>query len=517
MFKGKTYLGIELGSTRIKSCLIDENGAVVATGSHEWENSFKDGYWTYSIEEVKNGVRSSFENLRENFFKKYGEKLTRVEAMGVSGMMHGYIVLDKDNNLLTPFRTWRNTTTLEAASELTELFNFNIPQRWSIAHLYQAILNNEEHIKDIAHMTTVAGYVHFLLTGKYEAGIGEASGIFPVKNNDYDSEMLDKFSKLVPFIDLKGIMPCVKNAGEGGSFLTKEGALFLCPDGSFECDIPVCPPEGDAGTGMVATNSVTEKTGNISAGTSIFSMLVLDRHLEKAYPEIDIVTTPDGSPVAMVHCNNCSSELDAWVRVFGEAIESAGLDIDKSSLYEMLFKKAFSGDADCDGVTACNYLSGEHITGIEKGTPVYTRSPEGKMNLSNFMRAQIYSAMSTVKIGMDILLEKEGIKGELFMAHGGLFKVKGVAQHMLSDALDTPVSVMETAGEGGAWGMALLALFMMDKNDMTLPEWLSKKIFASMETVTVNPCKEGVKGFSEYIKRFKGLLEAERKLEEVLC
>ncbi len=517
MFKDKVYLGIELGSTRIKSCLIDKKGNVVANGSHEWENRFENGYWTYSEGEIKNGVRESFANLRKNFFDKYGETLTKVEAMGVSGMMHGYVVLDKENNLLTPFRTWRNTTTLEASTKLSELFNFNIPQRWSIAHLYQAVLNDEEHVKDIAHITTVAGYVHFLITGKYEVGIGEASGIFPVKDGDYDDEMIAKFSKLVPEINLKNILPHVKNAGEDGSYLTKEGALFLCPDGDFECDAPVCPPEGDAGTGMVATNSVLEKTGNISGGTSIFSMLVLDKPLKKAHSEIDIVAAPDGAPVAMVHCNNCSSELDTWVRIFDEAIQEAGANIDRSSLYEMLFNKALSGDEDCGGVTVCNYLSGEHITKIKKGTPMYMRSPDGKMNLSNFMRAQIYSAMATVKIGMDLLFEKEGIKGELFMAHGGLFKVKGVAQQLLSDALDTPVSVMETAGEGGAWGMALLALFMMDKGGLSLPEWLSKKIFDGMEIVTVTPNKDGVKGFSDYTEKFKTVLEAERRLEEVLC
>jgi len=517
MFKEKLYLGIELGSTRIKSCLIDNKGNVVAIGSHEWENRFENGYWTYSVEEIKNGVRSSFSDLRQSFFEKYGRKLTKVEAMGVSGMMHGYLVLDKENKLLTPFRTWRNTTTFEASARLSELFNFNIPERWSIAHLYQAVLDREEHIENIAHMTTVAGYVHFLLTGKYEVGIGEASGIFPVKGNYYDSEMMEKFSNLVPEIDLKKILPNVKTAGEAGSYLTKKGSLFLCPDGDFECSIPVCPPEGDAGTGMVATNSVLAKTGNISAGTSIFSMLVLDKPLKGAYPEIDIVATPDGNPVAMVHCNNCSSELDAWVRLFDEAIKDAGVDIDKSDLYKMLFNKAFSGDADCGGVTVCNYLSGENITKIKKGTPMYMRSHDSKMNLSNFMRAQIYSAMATIKIGMDIFSEKEGVKGELFMAHGGLFKVKGIAQQMLSDALDTPVSAMTTAGEGGAWGMALLALYMMDKGKLSLPEWLSEKIFKDMKAVTVTPDKYGVKGFLDYIKKFKALIEAERNLEDILC
>lgn len=515
----RTYLGIELGSTRIKAVLIDESFAPVASGSHDWENKLENGYWTYSLDDIHNGIRSCFAALAEDVKNKYGVPLTHVSSMGISAMMHGYMAFDKDDNLLVPFRTWRNTTTKQAADELSEVLGFNIPQRWSIAHLCQAVLNKEPHVPEIEHITTLAGYINYLLTGERAVGIGEASGIFPVSRTDYNAEMLKTAEKKLSEHGfdkkLAEVLPPVRIAGEKGAALTESGANFLDPSGTLKAGVPVCPPEGDAGTGMAAANAVRSGTGNVSAGTSVFSMLVLENDLKKAYPEIDMVTTPDGAPVAMVHCNNCCSELDAWVKMFGEFAELTGNKFDKSKLYETLYKNAMTGDADCGGVTAFNLLSGEPVAGVDEGRPMYFRMPNGKMNLANFFRAEIYSAFASLKIGMDILFEKEQVMAEQFTGHGGLFKVKGAAQQVLADALNTPVSVMETAGEGGAWGMALLAAYMEKGSGKTLPDWLDDEVFSGMEKLTVSPEENGRNGFNEFIERYKSALGAERMLGEV--
>ncbi len=511
------YLGIELGSTRIKACLTDKTYTPVASGAFDWENSLQDGYWTYSLEEVHEGLKACFQDLKKDVKEKLGFTLKKVDSIGISAMMHGYLPFDKEGNLLTAFRTWRNTTTEEASEKLSELFGFHIPQRWSIAHLYQAILNKEPHVKDIAHIMTLAEYVHYLLTGKMELGIGDASGMFPINGSDFDAEMLKKFRNLVKqegfSWDIKEILPEVKTAGESGSVLTEFGAKLLDPDGDLEAGIPCCPPEGDAGTGMVATNAVLPKTGNVSAGTSIFSMLVLEKPLSGMYPEVDIVTTPDGLPVAMVHCNNCCGELDNWVNMFGEFAALIGKPLDKSELYTTLYRNALHGDV--NGITAYNYISGEHVTGIENGRPMVFHTPDCAFNLAGLIKAQLYASMATLKIGMDIFMEKEEVVSEKFMAHGGLFKVKGVAQQMLSDALLTAVSVMETAGEGGAWGMALLAAYMQNKNGMSLGEWMEKDVFGASEVVTLTPTEQGNAEFKQFISGYKKGLAAEQKAGEV--
>ena len=514
--QGKTFLGIELGSTRIKATLIDDTFTPVASGSHEWENRLENGYWTYSLDDIHNGIKSCYADLKKDVSEKYGIKLTAVGSMGISAMMHGYMAFDKDGKLLVPFRTWRNTTTEKAASELTELFGFNIPQRWSIAHLYQAILDNEPHIGDIAHITTLAGYIHYLITGKRVIGIGDASGMFPINDGGYDSRMLDKFTEAAAehgfTQNLSDILPQVLSAGEKGGELTEEGAAFLDPTGDLRHGIPVCPPEGDAGTGMTATNAVLPKTGNISAGTSIFSMLVLEKPLANVYPEIDIVTTPDGAPVAMVHCNNCCSELDAWVKLFDEFAKLAGCEIKRSEIYDMLYNNSLNGDADCGGIVSYNYLSGEPVTGVEKGRPMYYRTPDSKMNIANFFRSQIYSSFAALCSGMDILFEKEKVTADQFTGHGGLFKTKGVAQQYLANALKTPISVMKTAGEGGSWGMALLAAYMVCGKDSSLSEWLANEVFTNMESGVLNPDDKASKGFAAYMARYNAGLAAEKKL-----
>lgn len=509
----KTYLGIEFGSTRIKAVLIDDTFAPVAAGSHEWENRFENGVWTYPLEDIIGGLQRCYAELAADVKEKYGVIPESYGGIGISGMMHGYMAFDKEDNLLVPFRTWRNTITEQAASELSELFGFNIPQRWSIAHLYQAILNKEEHIAKIAHINTLAGYIHYRLTGVRAVGVGEASGIFPIENGDYNAEYLDKLDLLLKEKDFGGnireILPAVLSAGEGTAALTEGGARLIDPTGALKAGVRFCPPEGDAGTGMVATNSVLPKTGNVSAGTSIFAMLVLSKPLKGYYPEIDVVTTPDGSPVAMVHCNNCCSELDAWVKVFGEFAQLSGKPLEKSGLYELLYKNALKGDPDCGGTVAYNFLSGEPVAGAEKGRPMYFRTPEGSFSLANFFRAQLYSSMAALKLGMDILFEKEKVAVERITGHGGLFKVRGVAQQFLADGLGSAVSVMKTAGEGGAWGMALLAAYGASGKGRTLPEFLENEVFASMEAVTVMPDEKGAEGFSAFIESYKKGLAAE--------
>lgn len=515
---GKTALGIEFGSTRIKAVLIDEDCAPVASGGYDWENRLENGYWTYSLDDIMTGLRSSYASLKQNVREKYGVTLTKAGAIGISGMMHGYLAFDENDKLLTSFRTWRNTTTAEAAEELSPALDFNVPQRWSCAHLYQAVLSGEEHVPHIAHITTLAGYIHYLLTGRREVGIGEASGIFPIDSDKlcYDEKKLavynEKLSAHGVSFRAEDVFPSVRPAGYSGAVLTEEGAALLDADGELECGIPMCPPEGDAGTGMVATNAVRVRTGNISAGTSVFSMLVLDKKLSRTYPEIDMVTAPDGSPVAMVHCNNCCGEIDAWAKIFGEFAAAAGLDIPKYKVYDTLYYLALRGESDCGGVVSYNFLSGEHILGVKSGHPMYFRSEDGKMNLPNFFRAQVYSSVAALKTGMDLLLRDEGVKADCFTGHGGLFKTEGVAQQFLADAINTPVSVMKTAGEGGAWGMAILAEYMVNGGGKTLPDYLDEDVFSSMESSTLAPTKEGNEGFEKYIENYKAGLAAQYAL-----
>ena len=514
---GKTSLGIELGSTRIKAVLIGEDHTPLASGSHEWENQYENGIWTYSIEDVWAGLQNSFQKLSKEVSQKYNMRLTSIGAIGFSAMMHGYMAFDKDGNLLVPFRTWRNTTTGEAAEKLTELFQFNIPQRWSIAHLYQAILNKEPHVKDINHLTTLAGYVHWMLTGQKVLGVGEASGMFPIDStiNDFDAHMLEKFNELLKAENiswtLRDILPKVLVAGESAGVLTDEGAKRFDPTGHLQAGSKLCPPEGDAGTGMVATNSVAVRTGNVSAGTSVFAMIVLEKALSKLYPEIDMVTTPTGKPVAMVHSNNCTSDLNAWVDLFQEFTRALGVEMSESKLYEMLYQKALTGDADAGGLLAYSYLSGEHITQLEEGRPLFVRTPESRFTLSNFMRVNLFSSLGALKIGMDILFEQEKVKLTQLLGHGGFFKTKEVGQRIMAAAMNVPVSVMETAGEGGAWGIALLASYMLNKaENETLEDYLSNKVFAGENGTTITPDQKDVDGFAMFMERYKKGLVIER-------
>ncbi len=509
---GKTALGIEFGSTRIKAVLADEHNNPIASGAHEWENRLENGIWTYTLDDIWTGLQDCYASLAEDVKAKYNAELTTIGAIGFSAMMHGYMAFDEKKELLVPFRTWRNNITGQAAAELTSLFDFNIPERWSIAHLYQAVLNNEEHVSSIKYLTTLAGYVHWKLTGEFVLGIGEASGMFPIdsRTKDYNKAMLEKFSNIdaVKKFDWKitDILPKVLVAGEKAGALTAEGARLLDISGKLKSGIPLCPPEGDAGTGMVATNSITIRTGNVSAGTSVFSMVVLEKPLENAYPEIDIVTTPVGDDVAMVHVNTCTSDLNAWVNIFGEFAKEIGADISTSDLYGTLYRKALEGDADCGGLLSYNYFSGESITKLAEGRPLFARTPNSKFSLANMMRAHLYASISTLKLGMDIL-KKENVKIDKMFGHGGLFKTKDVGQKFMAAAINTPVSLMETAGEGGAWGIAILASYMLTRDSgETLTDFLNGKVFADGSVYTLEPDKEDVDGFNVYAERYiKGL------------
>lgn len=515
----KTYLGIEFGSTRIKAILIDEDAHVVASGAHDWENRLENGIWTYTLEDIRLGLQDAYATLAKDYADKFGEPLTKIGGMGFSAMMHGYMAFDANGELLVPFRTWRNTITGEASTKLSELFGFNIPQRWSIAHLYQAILNKEEHVPNISYVLTLAGYIHYMLTGKRVLGVGEASGMFPIdsETGKFDAGMIAKFDELIKPCGfswtLESVLPGVLNAGEAAGTLTEEGARFIDPTGTLEAGIPVCPPEGDAGTGMVATNSVRVRTGNVSAGTSVFAMIVLDKPLSKLYPEIDMVTTPSGKPVAMVHCNNCSTDLDAWMRIFSEFAALSGHPIKKPALYDMLLENAMTGDPDCGGMVSCNYFSGEHITHFEEGRPMLLRTPDSSFTLANLIRNNLFSALSTLKIGLDILMA-ENVEIDSILGHGGYFKTKGVGQKLLAAAMNTPVSVMETAGEGGAWGMAVLAQYMVLGTDQALEDYLDSRVFADMKAVTEAPDKKDVDGFNAYIERYRRMLAAEKAAVE---
>lgn len=514
---GKAVMGIEMGSTRIKAVLIDENHNPVAQGSHDWENRFENGVWTYRLDDVWEGLRDAYKNLKEDVFEKYGVRLTRLKSMGFSAMMHGYLPFDKDGNQLAEFRTWRNTITEQAASELTKLFGFNIPQRWSIAHLYQAVLNGEAHVGNIDFLTTLEGYVHWQLTGEKVIGIGEAAGMFPIDStkNCYNEKMVDAFDEKIAnkgfSWKLTDILPEILVAGESAGTLTREGALLLDPTGELESGIPLCAPEGDAGTGMVATNSVAAKTGNVSAGTSIFAMVVLDKMLSDVYTEIDMVTTPTGKPVAMVHCNTCTSDLDAYVKLFAEVLRNSGVEVNKPALYDMLYAEALKGEADCDGIVSFNYYSGEPVTDTAEGRPLTVRMPDTKFTLANFMRAQLYSTMATLRLGMNILFDKENVEIEKLLGHGGLFKTRIVGQKLMAGAMNTPVAVMETAGEGGAWGIALLAAYMSNKKDgETLEDYLENRVFADYKASVIEPDKADVDGFNKYIERYKSAVAVEK-------
>lgn len=523
MEQNQTALGIELGSTRIKAVLIDGQHACIASGSHAWENRLEDGVWTYRLEDVWSGLAACYADLCRNVREAYGVELRRVGAIGVSAMMHGYLAFDGEGRLLAPFRTWRNTTTGEAAQALTELLQFNIPQRWSIAHLHQALLGGEAHTKDIAFLTTLAGYVHWQLTGERVIGVGDASGMFPIdsQTGDFDAGMRERFDahtapRKLPW-KLGDILPRVLSAGDDAGALTEAGAKLLDPTGTLASGIPLCPPEGDAGTGMVATNSVAQRTGNVSAGTSIFAMIVLEKPLSKVRMEIDLVTTPTGRPVAMVHCNNCTSDLNAWVGLFGEFAQALGLKVDAGTLFGTLYNKVLAGDADCGGLLAYNYFSGEPITALEEGRPLFARLPDANFTLGNFMRAHLYASLATLKLGMNILLEEEKVHIEQIFGHGGLFKTPVVGQRMLAAAIHTPVSVMQTAGEGGAWGIGLLAAYRAFRAPSeTLEDFLSNKVFAGMECETLQPEDADVIGFDAYMHRYTACLPVEKLTVEKL-
>lgn len=520
---GRTILGIEFGSTRIKAVLVDEKSVPIASGSHDWENRYENHIWTYSMEDIWSGLQDCYQNLKKDVSEKYGMGLKNFSAIGFSGMMHGYMAFNEKNELLVPFRTWRNTITEQASKELTDLFQYHIPQRWSIAHLYQAILNGEEHVADVRFLTTLAGYIHWQLTGQKVIGIGEASGMFPIDiaTNDFNAHMLEQFQERVsdkgyPW-RIQELLPKVLAAGEKAGCLTEEGARLLDPSGELEAGILMCPPEGDAGTGMTATNSVAVRTGNVSAGTSVFAMAVLEKELSKAYEEIDLVTTPAGNLVAMVHCNNCTSDLNAWVNLFKEFTQAMGMEVDMNQLFGTLYNKALEGDADCGGLLAYNYFSGEHITGFEEGRPLFVRTPDSRFNLANFMRVHLFTSLGALKTGMDILLKQEGVTLDKMMGHGGLFKTKGVGQRVMAAAIDTPVYVMETAGEGGAWGIALLASYMKQKTDgETLDAYLAEKVFLGEEGTCMDPDPKDVEGYEAFMKRYAAGLPIERAAVECL-
>ncbi|MDQ0362753.1 xylulokinase [Breznakia pachnodae] len=513
----KLHLGIELGSTRVKAVLVNNDLEVVASGVHEWQNNLINGVWTYDLEDVWISIQTTYNNLKENYFNNHNVKLTSISSIGISAMMHGYLALDKYDNLLTPFRTWRNTITESAAYILTNEFLFNIPQRWSIAHLYQSILNNESHVNDISYLTTLAGYVHYKLSGKKVLGIGDASGMFPIDSTigNYNKTMMNQFNcGIQPYNfkwTLNKILPKILSAGECAGYLSKDGALLLDPSGELQEGIPLCPPEGDAGTGMVATNSIDIHTGNISAGTSVFSMIVLEKELSNVYPEIDVVNTPTGKPVAMVHCNNCTSDINEWIKLFREVNCLFGNEISEDELYSKLFNSAMDAKVSTKGLVHYNYYSGESITEVDDGRPLFIRTPNSELSLGNFMRSLLYSSIATLKIGMDILIESEGIKLNQLLGHGGLFKTKGVGQTILTSALDTLIAVNETAGEGGAWGMAILASYMCNREKYdTLNDYLSNKVFKNNVIEVIEPDKNIQYDFNQYMKEYMSCLDVEK-------
>lgn len=518
---GKTVLGIEFGSTRIKAVLVDDNHEVLAIGTHDWENQLVNNIWTYSLDAIWKGLQDCYQDLTKHVKEQYGVCITTVGAIGFSAMMHGYMAFDNQGELLVPFRTWRNTITQEASEQLTERFAYHIPQRWSIAHLYQAILNKEEHVEHVAFFTTLAGYIHWKLSGEKVLGVGEASGMFPIdiETKDFNKKMIEQFQDLIAdqkySWKLEEILPKVLVAGDCAGKLTQEGAKLLDVTGTLQAGILMCPPEGDAGTGMVATNSVAQRTGNISAGTSVFAMAVLEKELSKSYDELDLVTTPDGSLVAMVHCNNCTSDLNAWIHLFKEFYEVMGQKVDMDNLYSTLYTKALEGDIDCGGLLSYGYYSGEHVTGFLEGRPLFVRTPDAQFTLANFMRVHLFTALGAIKIGMDILCKQEKVVLDEILGHGGLFKTEKVGQRIVAAAINVPVSVMKTAGEGGAWGIAVLAQYMINKKkEESLSEYLNDNVFARQQSVRIEPDPKDVEGFEIFIDRYKNGLSIERAAVE---
>jgi sugar (pentulose or hexulose) kinase len=548
---GRTSLGIELGSTRIKACLVsdDDPSAVLAVGSHDWENAFVDRMWTYSLDDVWSGLQAAYAALVSDAERRYGTRPETFGAIGVSAMMHGYLAFDESGELLVPFRTWRNTTTGPAAAELTELFGVNIPLRWSIAHLHQAVLDQEPHVPRLAQVTTLAGYVHWRLTGRRVLGVGDASGMFPIDavTHDYDADLLSRYDALLaeraPGLTLANLLPEVLVAGQPAGHLTAEGAALLDPTGSLRPGVTLCPPEGDAGTGMVATGAVAPRTGNVSAGTSIFAMIVLERPLSQVHHELDLVTTPSGDPVAMVHCNNGASELAEWAGLFGRFSTAAGAPVEADAVFDVLFREALDGDADAGGLLAYNYLAGEPITALDEGRPLVVRTPDSRFTLANFMRAQLYGVFGTLALGMRVL-DGEGVALDRMFAHGGLFRTAGVAQRFLAGALDAPVAVAETASEGGAWGIAVLAAYASYVAEAgngadepggtsdtggtgasegahasaisTLDAYLRDRVFVGAPIQTADPDPADVAGFAAYLDRYRAGLAAERAAVESL-
>ncbi|RSX53466.1 ATPase [Bifidobacterium goeldii] len=513
---GKTSLGIEFGSTRIKAVLIDDNYNTIASGDYQWASHLENGLWSYTIDEIWKGLQSAYASMANDVRTAYGEELTRIGHIGFSAMMHGYLAFDKDGELLVPFRTWQNTNTHEAHEKLSELFQYNIPERWSIAHLYQCILNNEEHVSKVAYITTLAGYVHWKLTGKKVIGVGDASGMFPIdpETHTWEQGLLDQFAAIPEVAaqpwNIRDLLPTPLVAGTPAGELTEQGAALLDPTGTLKPGIVLAPPEGDAGTGMVATNSVRVRTGNVSAGTSIFAMVVLEHKLKALHPEVDLVTTPAGDLAGMSHANNFTSDLNAWVGLFGQFAEAAGFKLDAGSLYGTLFRAAISDDADANAGGLINYpfRSGEFLAGLEEGRPLFARSPEAHMSLANFMRAQLFSAFSPVKIGMDVMTKQEHVQIDSLVGHGGIFATPKVAQSILAAAFNTPIKVMATASEGGAWGMAVLADYLWHTNEdhTNLADYLDGRVFKDAESVTEEPQPADVVGFEDFFARFsKGL------------
>ncbi len=520
---GQTCLGIEFGSTRVKAVLINSENMPIAQGAFDWENSLDNGIWTYPLEKIQEGLTTSFHNMKKDVQEKYNISLKKLKAMGVSAMMHGYLVFDKDDKLLVPFRTWRNTITKEASEKLSELFNYPIPERWSISHLYQSILKNEPHVSNITFMTTLAGYIHWILTGNKVIGIGDASGMFPIDTTakKYNKKMLDQFSALDIVNqyewDIESILPSILIAGEKAGTLTADGAALLDIDHELEAGIPFCPPEGDAGTGMIATNSVAPRTGNISAGTSVFAMIVLEKQLSKTYNGlIDLVTTPDGFPAAMAHANNCTGEYDKWMNMFKEVVTITGNSISKGQFYDLILEQALKGDSDCGGLIPYNYISGESITGFNEGRPLFVRTSKCNFTLQNFMRAQLFTALGALRAGMDILFDKEQVKIDKLTGHGGFFKTAEVGLKITAAAMHTAVSALETAGEGGPWGMAVLASYMINGADSKLQDFLDKKVFAEAKSQTVEPDVRDIEGFNAFFANYKKGLAIEKAAVENL-
>nr|WP_317402533.1 FGGY-family carbohydrate kinase [uncultured Gemmiger sp.] len=514
-------LGIEFGSTRIKAVLVGPDHAPLAQGDFTWENKLENGLWTYDDPAIWAGLQAAYAALAADVRARYGAELTTVGCIGISAMMHGYLAFDEAGQLLVPFRTWRNTNTGRAADALTAAFGFNIPQRWSVAHLYQAMLDREEHLSRLRFFTTLSGYVHWRLTGRKVLGVGDASGMFPIdsRTGQYDKALLEQFHRMAAGqgypVDLTALLPAVLSAGEPAGTLTPAGAALLDPTGTLQPGVPFCPPEGDAGTGMAATNSVAPRTGNVSAGTSIFAMVVLERPLSKVYPEIDLVTTPDGAPVAMVHCNNCTSDINAWVDLLAEAAALCGARVEKGKFFTALFEQSLQGAADAGGIVPVNYYSGEGVTHFDAGCPLLLRRPDSRFNLADFMRGQIYSAMATLAIGLDIL-RKEQVAVDSLTGHGGLFKTPGVAQRYLAAAAGAPVTVMRTAGEGGPYGMALLAAYALHRAPgETLAQYLADRVFAGTQASTLSPDPADEAGFGAFLARYRQALGAERAALDV--